>query len=92
LDGVSLVPLLMRSEPPAERGLFWRIGDRRAARRGVWKLVISGGESPRLFNLRDDPGEARDLAAARPDLVKRLTDDLTAWERRVEPRKHADPS
>ncbi len=34
--------------------------------------------SPRLVNLRDDPAETRDVAAANPEIVKRLAETLRA--------------
>jgi hypothetical protein len=43
----------------------------KAARSGRWKLLVDGGQYL-LFDLRDDPGERRDLAAQRPDLVVSL--------------------
>jgi hypothetical protein len=36
-------------------------------------------EPPRLFDLKADPHELRDLAAERPDDVKRLTTQLDGW-------------
>jgi len=36
-------------------------------------------EPPRLFDLKADPYELRDLAAERPAEVKRLTTRLDAW-------------
>ena len=39
---------------------------------GDWKLIQSGREPPRLFDLANDPGEQRDLAAAEPARVARL--------------------
>jgi uncharacterized sulfatase len=60
---------------------------------GDLKLIVSSGrntgtaqygsadatEPPRLFDLKADPGELKDLAAARPDDVKRLTALLDGW-------------
>jgi uncharacterized sulfatase len=51
---------------------------------GQLKLIISSGindanEPPRLFDLKSDPGELKDLAAVRPDDVKRLTALLDGW-------------
>lgn len=40
-----------------------------AVRSGSWKLHLAKGE---LYQLDDDIGEARDVAAAHPDQVKRL--------------------
>jgi arylsulfatase A-like enzyme len=57
---------------------------------GVWKLVFnSGGPKSRaagsptggleLYNLADDPGETKDLAASQTEVVRRLKRDLVAW-------------
>ena len=51
---------------------------------GELKLIVSSGingatELPRLFDLKADPGERKDLAAARPADVKRLTALLDGW-------------
>jgi arylsulfatase A-like enzyme len=84
LDGVSLVPLLLRSEALAPRTLFWisppdQAGQtRRAVRQGPWKLV-----EEELYNLEDDPAETRDLASDRPELVRELKAKLRNWERDV---------
>ena len=40
-----------------------------------WRLVY-GRE---LYNIQDDPGQRRDAAARRPELVRRLRDDYGAW-------------
>lgn len=45
--------------------------DARAVVRGKWKLLDIGG-SITLFDLENDPGEARDLSAQHPDLVSEL--------------------
>jgi arylsulfatase A-like enzyme len=47
-----------------------------AVRQGPWKLITAGPKDkagPKLFNLADDLGETRNLAAAQPDKVKELT-------------------
>lgn len=51
---------------------------------GDLKLIVSSGrngasEPPRLFDLRADPHERADLAAARPEDVKRLAKLLDGW-------------
>ena len=82
LDGVDLSGVLLRGERLAERAIFWRDADQKAARRGPWKLVVHGAAAE-LFDLRDDIGERQDLAAARPDLVRQLRSELANWERDV---------
>lgn len=61
-----------------------------AIRAGRWKLVewfeqtIGGAPAGRpyeLYDLESDPGEARDLAAAQPELCRELAARLRAWRR-----------
>ncbi|MFT3920910.1 MAG: sulfatase-like hydrolase/transferase [Myxococcales bacterium] len=52
-----------------------------AIRDGQWKLHGSNrrrGEVE-LYDIIADPGETRNLAAEKPDIVKALSDKLTAW-------------
>lgn len=85
--GVSLVPLLRGEReavhPEPEAG--WELFGRRAYRRGRWKIVwqpppLGSGEWA-LHDLEADPGELRDLAGERPEV---LDDLLAGWARYVE--------
>lgn len=88
LDGMSLVPLLRGSGVPARDAIFWHYphyGNQGGApggaiRAGDWKLIewYEDGKHE-LFNVRDDIGEKRDLAAEHPDRVKDLAARLKAW-------------
>jgi arylsulfatase A-like enzyme len=82
LDGVNLLPFLTGRNPnPPHHALYWRFGEQWAIRKGDWKLVASriDGAEPRLFNLKDDVGEARDLRSTNPDKYKELLADWRAW-------------
>lgn len=84
LDGVSLLPLLLQGKVLASRTLFWRMGNKKAVRRGPWKLVLQSQEStPELYNLSDDIGEAHDLANQYPGIVRQLKEELDVWEKDV---------
>ena len=75
-------------DPPHE-SLYWRFGEQWAVRKGDWKLVASipdGVKNVKLFNLKDDIGEATDLYAQRPEKVKELKDDWDKWN-----TKNIDP-
>jgi arylsulfatase A-like enzyme len=95
IDGVNLLPYLTGNAAgrPHET-LYWRLGGTMAIRKGDWKLVkmsddghqqdpavlsdLSGAE---LYNLKDDIGETRNLAGARPEKVKELVGDWQRWNK-----------
>ena len=92
LDGVNLLPYLEgKNAARPHDTLYWRFGPQWAIRQGDWKLVqgydyevkVQGPvhqikvTPPMLFNLTDDPGETKNLAAQHPE---RMTAMRTAWE------------
>ncbi len=90
LDGLSLVPLLRGGDEfPRERTLFWHYPHYNmhgatpasAVRHGDFKL-IEFFETGRfeLYDLRNDPAESRDLAAAQPEIRERLKAQLRAMQ------------
>lgn len=87
-DGVSLVSLLKGEGKPERSALHWHYphysnqGGRPggAIRAGDLKLIEFYENNRReLFDLKADPGENRNLSAARPEDVKRLAEKLDAW-------------
>jgi arylsulfatase A-like enzyme len=83
VDGRNMLPVWMGQQKAPERTLFWewRVEGTRqlAAMRGDFKLVITGGNRPELFNVETDPGERRSIIADYPELAKELQDGLAAW-------------
>jgi arylsulfatase A-like enzyme len=82
LDGVDLLPYLTGANKAGpHETLYWRFGKQWAVRHGDWKLVVSSidGSEPRLFNLADDIGEAKDLIAQEPQRAKELRALYEAW-------------
>ena len=71
LDGVDQSPIL-KGDPqthPRETFLYHRGFLLEAVRSGSWKLHLAKGE---LYHLENDIGEARNVAADHPDVVRRL--------------------
>jgi arylsulfatase A-like enzyme len=82
LDGVDLMPFLTdKADGKPHESLFWRFGEQWAVRHGDWKLVASriDGTTPKLFNLKDDIGEAKDLTATEPAKAKELKAIYDKW-------------
>jgi arylsulfatase A-like enzyme len=95
-DSVSLLPLLRGDEgferPPV---IHHSVSGMFAIRDGRWKLVAGNGsggrEEPkgepfgrpyRLYDLRADPAETRDLLDVQPDVARRLEESLEAIRER----------
>ena len=87
-DGVSLLPLLRNPQAKlARQTLYWhyphyytRMTPASAVRHGDWKLVhYYENNKMELFNLRNDPGETKDMAASLPGQVRMLRSKLDDW-------------
>jgi arylsulfatase A-like enzyme len=92
LDGVNLIPFLSgkKNRVPHD-AIYWRFGQQMAIRMGDYKLVrydinadTNTGESqpvtsPKLYNLKDDIGETKDLTALMPDKQKELQEKWDKW-------------
>jgi arylsulfatase A-like enzyme len=91
LDGASFVPAL-RGKPHRRGPVYWHYphyGNQggfpgSAVREGDWKLIERYEDSSlELYNLREDPVEAKDLAASEPERVRALHAQLKAWRESV---------
>ena len=95
IDGVSILPLLKDPSARLQRDtLCWHypldkphfLGGRSAGaiRKGDWKLIeFFDTGHVELYNLKDDLGEANDLAAAMPERARELRKMLADWRRSV---------
>jgi arylsulfatase A len=87
-DGVDMSPLWRggaEGKSPRETFFFFKRAELQAVRSGEWKLrhaFDAGKDSDpdqlQLFKLDEDPGETRDLAAAHPEVVGRLSRAMAA--------------
>ncbi|MEP6535780.1 MAG: sulfatase [Bryobacteraceae bacterium] len=92
VDGVSITGLLRSGTPPPERDLYWhyphysnQIGRPSSAiRRGTWKLIeFHEDHHSELYDLSEDMGEQKDLAAAFPERANELKARLHGWQKKV---------
>ena len=103
LDGIDLLPFLTGDKPGKPHdALFWRFGQQMAIRDGDYKLVrydsnadTRTGEKqpvtgPKLYNLAEDIGETKDLAAEMHDKVKELQGKWDAWNATQAPAQGGD--
>jgi arylsulfatase A len=86
LDGVSLLPVLEGRGAPARNPMIWvfpEYGGQFAVNFGGLKAVKQGVKTKapgrwELYDLDRDPGETRDLAAERPETVRKAVEILRA--------------
>lgn len=92
LDGVDFSGVLLGKQPPKRDALYWHYphysnqGGKPggAIREGNLKLIEFYEDNRReLFDLATDQGESRNLASARPEIVKRLARKLDSWRKEV---------
>ncbi len=106
VDGVSLLPLLRGAATLRRDALYWHYPHysnqggtpASAVRMGDWKLIefFEDGRLE-LYNLKNDIGEAHNLALREPNIRQRLHARLTAWRRSVSaampaPNPNYDPT
>ena len=96
VDGVSFMPLLKNQSRPAQtRALYWNfpnnwgptgpgIGATCTIRKGDWKLIYYYTDGAKeLYNIREDIGEKKNLAAQEPELTAALSKELGEYLRSV---------
>lgn len=83
IDGVSILPLLIKGEDLEPRTCFWRIGTQKAVRYGPWKLIMED-KFVNLYNLETDIGETTHLTDQYPEKVDELKKRLVSWEKSID--------
>ena len=90
IDGISLMPRLVEKSKmdreniywhfPHYHGSLWKPGS--AIRYGDWKLVLDyESNAAELFNLKDDPGELKDVSTLFKEEKELLLDQLNKMKR-----------
>ncbi len=97
LDGVNLTPYLTgESDQAPHEALYFGIKHRGnsylgAVRMGDWKLVLTDGSNPELYNLSVDLAEKNNLASVETARVGELTGKWKAWQAQMpHPDKQPD--
>jgi arylsulfatase A len=96
IDGISVVPALLGEsaagrKQPEHEFLYWEDGPDRAVRSGRWKAIRTedAGGHVALYDLENDIGESRDVAADQPRVVARLSALLESTH--TDPRPQIEP-
>ena len=77
LDGISILPTLLGQKQSKQHdSLYFEIYEpyfQQSVRMGDWKGYRLGTKAPlELYDLKADPAEKQDIAAAHPDIVKKI--------------------
>ncbi len=84
IDGLSILPELIGESAAGHKQaqhefLYWEIGGWIAIRQGHWRSVRpKANQAWELYDLSSDPSESKNLAAAEPAQLKKLTDLATS--------------
>jgi arylsulfatase A-like enzyme len=94
IDGKNILPVAAQGAPTPHEAIFWAALRQAGVRRGHWKYIrnpieadgtdtgmkpIGGDDSTFLADLREDPGERKNLRRAMPQLAAELDDALEKW-------------
>lgn len=77
LDGKSLLPVFRGQGRKGHDVIFWEHANRKALRKGDWKLVAWKGFEWELYNLKEDLTETNNLADKYPERVKEMA---ASWQ------------
>jgi len=102
VDGISLKPLLKYPDSTLKRDtLYWHYphyyqttSPVSSIRQGKWKLLeFFEDKRLELYNLEDDIGETRNLAASEPKKAKELHQKLAQWRQKMDaPMPNPNPN
>lgn len=84
IDGVSLLPVFKGEENSTpHKELYWRKEGMAASRDNNYKMIRVDSLGYRLYNLKNDLGETKDLSASHPEILRLMQEKLTNWEKQL---------
>lgn len=80
LDGRDPMATLSAGADSPHDALYWKYLDYSAVRSGRYKLIREAdNQAFQLYDVENDIGETRDLAASKPDVVRELEERFAQW-------------
>ena len=86
-----MIPILKDNVPSRRTSMFWQRRDLKAARVGNWKWVDMGNAGHGLFDLGKDPGERRNLATKKPEILNSVRKKFLDWRREMDQSRPRGP-
>ena len=92
LDGISLLPLLLKQQPLGRKALYWHYphyhrggaSPHGVIRKGRFRLIEHfDGTQAELYDIENDIGETVNLIYSMPETSKELLDELRQWRHEV---------
>ena len=82
IDGVSLLPLIEGKMTKRPKPIGFESGSQVSLTDNRYKLISRNkGKSYMLFDLIEDPGETKDLSAAKPEILRAMKATLEKWRK-----------
>ncbi len=87
LDGKDLSKLFFDADPQwPDRMIFSNWGGKTSVRTEQHRLDDKGA----LFDMKNDPGQTKNIAVNEPEVAKKLSDAVAQWRKEVIPKKSDD--
>jgi arylsulfatase A-like enzyme len=92
LDGVNLLPLLLKQQPLGRKALYWHYphyhnggaSPHGVIRKGQYRLIEHfDGTKAELYDIENDIGETVNLVSSMPEKSKELMNELRRWRHEV---------
>ncbi len=86
VDGINLIPILLKKSREEERTIYWRVSQRsnqKAVRNGNFKFLKDENGEEYLFDLYNDPAELNNLKELQTKIFKQLKLKMQNWEKTV---------